>query len=264
MSNLTISPIIPDLAFRESRWQHDDLPTLRARLAEDGYLLMRGLLAPAPLLTARADILDLCRQAGWLRADAPLMAGIGDGIYRHERQEAYRPVYRQVVRLATFNACAEDPALLNLFRGLFAADVQVHRRNICRIAFPGGDQPTQPHQDYHYIRGSSETYTCWIPTSDVPAELGGLAVQPGSHHLGFLPHRRTIGAGGFGVDLDRPWAGGDFQLGDVLVMHSHMVHAARDHRDPERIRLSFDFRYQPAGQAIDPSSLCYHMEDQSR
>jgi hypothetical protein len=264
MSNRICPSITPTAPFRNSRGLLDDLPSLRQRLAEDGYLYLRDFMDPVPLLRARADILDLCRQAGWLKPGSALMEGLSDGVYRHEGQESYKPVYRQIVRLASFNACAESPLLLQLFRGLFQQPVLAHPRNICRLAFPGGDQPTQPHQDFQYIRGSKETYTCWIPTSGVPAKLGGLAVQPGTHKLGFLPHSRTVGAGGFGVQVDAPWVGGNYALGDILIMHSHTVHAARDHRDSQRIRISFDFRYQPAGEAIDPSSLCYHMEDQPR
>lgn len=192
------------------------------------------------------------------------MDGLSDGIHRQEGEDSYKHVYRRIVRLASFNACAELPTLVRLFRGLFQGEVLVHPRNICRLAFPGGDQPTQPHQDFHYIRGTADTYTCWIPTSAVPVDLGGLAVQPGTHQLGFIPHRCTVGAGGFGVQLDAPWVGSDYELGDFLILHSHTVHAARDHRDRQRIRISFDFRYQPADAAIDPSSLCYHMEDQPR
>ncbi len=194
------------------------------------------------------------------------MDGISDGVWRHEGDEEYRKAYRQVIRLASFNVCSVQPKLLRVLRILFGCAVLPHPRNIARIAFPGGDQPTQPHQDFHYIRGSQSTVTTWIPTADVPADLGGLAVLAGSHLQGFVPHERTVGAGGFGVQTVglRPWHGGDFALGDVLLFHSHTIHAARRHRDPQRIRLSFDFRYQPVAEPIDPSSLCYHGEDQPR
>ena len=264
MNKRICAPIHPTAPLRDSRDLLDDLPTLRLRLAEDGYLFIRGLVDPAPLLRARGDILDLCRQAGWLKPGSALMDGLSDGIHHHDGEDSFKSVYRQIIRLASFNACADMPILTQLFRDLFQRAVLVHPRNICRLSFPGSAHPTQPHQDFHYIRGTTDTYTCWIPTSPVPAQLGGLAVQPGTHKLGFLPHRRTVGAGGFGVRVKAPWVGSDYALGDVLILHSHTIHAARDHRDPELIRISFDFRYQPAGDAIDPSSLCYHGEDQPR
>ncbi len=259
-----LDEICPEASFTRS--SADEQSTmLRARLAADGYLFMPGLLDPAPLRCARADILELCRAAGWLDPDRPLMDGIAGGIRISEGEEAYKPVYREVIRLPSFNACARAPELLAVFRSLLGSEPFAHPRNIARIAFPG-HQATQPHQDYHYIRGTTETYTCWIPTADVPAELGGLAVLPGSHRRGALAHHRTTGAGGMGIDTRgmQPWTSGEFHLGDVLLFHSHTIHGARPHCDPRRIRLSFDFRYQRPAEAIDPSSLCYHLEDQHR
>lgn len=259
-----IGPIAPDAPFTDATALLGRPAELRARLVEDGYLYLPRFLDPAPLLLARGDILDLCRQAGWLEPGSPLMDGISDGVFHVEGEVPFAQVYRQVIRLPSFNACSLQPRILDLFRRIFAREPFAHPRNICRIGFPGGGRPTQPHQDFHYIRGSAETYTCWIPTSDVPDDLGGLAVCPGSHRKGFLDHQPTVGAGGRGVPCAGPWHGGDFALGDLLLFHSHTIHAARDHRDPQRIRLSFDFRYQPAGEVIEPSSLCYHLEDQPR
>lgn len=266
--NTALQPLLPDLQpaadFTMSR-AAEPPAVLRARLAADGYLFLPGLLDSAPLLRARADILGLCRDAGWLDPAQPFIDGIAGTTRICEGDEAYKPVYRQVVRLPSFNACAVAPKLMSVLRALFDGEPFAHPRNIARIAFPG-HQATQPHQDYHYIRGTTETYTCWIPTADVPNDLGGLAVLPGSHRRGFLPHQRTTGAGGMGVDANGlgTWTSGEFRLGDVLLFHSHTIHGARPHRDPRRIRLSFDFRYQRPADAIDPSSLCYHMEDQHR
>lgn len=261
-----IPAIVPEIPFTDATALIGDGDALRARMAMDGYLYLPRFLDPVPLLRARADILDLCRRAGWLAADTPLMDGISNGTQVVEGNDAFKPVYRQIIRLASFNACSVAPELLALLADLFGSDVLPHPRNICRLAFPGCGQPTQPHQDFHYIRGTTETYTTWIPTADVPDDLGGLAVLEGSHRLGFLPHQRTVGAGGAGVITDGlgPWHGGNYRLGDVLIMHSYTIHGARDHHDPHRVRLSFDFRYQPKTEPIDPSSLCYHLEDQPR
>ncbi len=274
MSNLTLpqaepQPLLADLqptaAFMRSSMQ-ESADTLRQRLATDGYLYLPGALDPAPLLAARRDILTLCSAAGWLDPTQPLMDGIAAISGLSEADEAYKPVYRQVVRLPSFNACAVTPELREIFRTVLGGEPFAHPRNIARIGFPG-HHATQPHQDFHYIRGTTETYTCWIPTADVPAELGGLAVLPRSHRCGFLTHQRTSGAGGMGVAVDHlsdvgPWTGGDFRLGDLLLFHSYTIHGARSHRAQQRIRLSFDFRYQRPADPIDPSSLCYHMEDQ--
>lgn len=66
MNKRICQAITPAAPFRDSRDVLDDQPALRLRMAEDGYLFIRGFVDPVPLLRARGDILDLCRQAGWL------------------------------------------------------------------------------------------------------------------------------------------------------------------------------------------------------
>jgi ectoine hydroxylase-related dioxygenase (phytanoyl-CoA dioxygenase family) len=120
---------------------------------------------------------------------------------------------------------------------------------------------TQPHQDFWYIRGTPETFTAWMPVGDCPRELGGLALLERSHKLGFLPHEKAIGAGGNGVRTDKlglRWLASDFNAGDVVIFHSYMIHGALDNHTPDRLRLSLDYRYQRANEAVDPSSLKPH------
>jgi ectoine hydroxylase-related dioxygenase (phytanoyl-CoA dioxygenase family) len=46
--------------------------------------------------------------------------------------------------------------------------------------------------------------------------------------------------------------------GDVLTFHSHTVHRALPNRTADRMRLSADFRYQPASHPVAPDSLLPH------
>jgi len=82
--------------------------------------------------------------------------------------------------------------------------------------------------------------TTWLPLMDIPAQLGGLAVLPGSH-LGPPLRPRLLRA-------DEPgWATTDYRPGDVLVFHCLTSHAALpNHAD--RLRISADFRWQAADQ----------------
>jgi hypothetical protein len=235
--------------------------TARRRLAEDGYLFLRGVVDREALAGVRRDILGLCSDHGWLDPEAPPMAGVYRG-GPFPDHTSYMELYRGLIRLPSFNRLAESPSMLALFASLLDGPVLAHRRNIARIAYPGNvGGATQPHQDHFYIRGSAETYTAWIPTADCPCELGSLAILERSHRLGFLPHEPTIGAGGHGVrtqGLGLRWVGGDFRAGDLLLFHSHTIHAALDNRTRDRLRVSLDYRYQRADADIDPSSLEPH------
>ncbi len=255
--NLTAAQDLPD-----SSPLLADPVRLRERYMADGCLLLRGLLPSEPLLAARTAILKLARAAGWLdptSTDDEAKAASGPP---PDHMTEYMPVYRRIVRLPEFERTAEIPALVAVTTLLFQAPVHIHRRRIGRVIFPRAERDTtQPHQDWHYIRGTPETITAWIPTGDVPRSLGGLAVVPASHRLGKLEHIPTTGAGGAGIPPQRvagTWSGVDYRLGDVLLMHSLCIHGGLPNQSTDRLRISFDHRFQPLGSDIDPGSLKRH------
>ena len=57
--------------FRDSTEHLEDGETLRARLAEDGYLFLRGLLPRDAILAVRARLLNKAAEGGWLAPDLP-------------------------------------------------------------------------------------------------------------------------------------------------------------------------------------------------
>jgi ectoine hydroxylase-related dioxygenase (phytanoyl-CoA dioxygenase family) len=236
---------------------------LRARMERDGCLFFRRLVDPEALLAVRRDILQLCREAGWLAESSELMEGVAAPGVRHvEPEPDYMVVYDQVMRLESFHALAHDPALLAMYRDLMGEPVLVHPRNIARIIFPRNTKYTTPaHQDYIHIQGTPETFTAWIPLGDCPREFGSLSILAGSHRKGLLPTHAAYGAGGRGVetdDLGLPWLEGDFRLGDSVIFHSHAVHRALDNTTSDRLRLSVDFRYQGVSQPVVEGSLLPH------
>jgi ectoine hydroxylase-related dioxygenase (phytanoyl-CoA dioxygenase family) len=44
------------------------------------------------------------------------------------------------------------------------------------------------HQDIHYVKGSPETVTAWIPLFDASFKEGCLLIMPESHKLGPVAH----------------------------------------------------------------------------
>jgi hypothetical protein len=234
---------------------------LRSRMEQDGCLFFRGLVNPEAELTARRDILSLCRGAGWLAEGSDLTEGVAAPGVRYVEPD-YMAVYDQVMRLESFHALAHDPTMLALYRDLLGEPVLTHPRNIARIIFPQNTKYTTPgHQDYIHIQGTPETFTSWIPLGDCPREFGSLSILAGSHRHGLLPTHAAYGAGGRGVDTDAlglPWLEGDFRLGDCVLFHSHAVHRALDNTTSDRLRLSVDFRYQGVSQPVVEGSLLPH------
>lgn len=243
----------------------DDTAALTSLLEEHGYLYVRGLVAEEPILRARRDILELCRDAGWLDPDADLMDGMWSGTGASvEGEPEYMAVYRRVLELPSFLDLPHDPALVDVAERLLGGEVLVHPRKIGRITFPARQElSTPPHQDYAHIKGATQTYTVWLPLGDCPRSLGGLAILDGSHSRGLQEHVPMQGTGGKGVALDEEsrWHSGDMETGDCLLFHSQTIHKALPNLSGKRLRLSVDNRYQLAADEIDPGSLRPHFAE---
>ena len=247
----------------------ENAEVLRARLDENGYLFFRDLVPQETVLELRREILELCREAGWLHPDYDLM----DGVVRpaqpptSEGNPDYMKVYRQVLKLPRFHDFPLQPALIDIAARVLqcqSEEVLTHPRRIGRITFPNFQVATTPaHQDHFYIRGSEETYSCWMPLGDCPQSLGGLAVWNGSHKRGFQEHSEVSpgAVGGRGVPVresETEWHTCDFRAGDALFFHAFTIHKALPNQSGNRLRISTDNRYQRPDDAIDPSALLPH------
>ena len=114
-----------------------------------------------------------------------------------------------------------------------------HPQKIARLWFPQYTEHTTPiHQDYVHFQGSFDTWTAWAPVGDCPAELGGLAVIPGSHKVNrVLDHHFSLGAGGLSVEtehMDGAWHTTDYEAGDNAHLRSadDPPRPAQRHRRP--------------------------------
>lgn len=243
--------------FRDSSPILSQPDELRARLAEEGYLFVRGLL-PAGAVQAVGDAtLALCRQQGW--ADE---AGRALGEPRLEGHDGWWDVYDPLQRMEAFHALAHRQEMVGLAEAIIGEPVLVHPRNIGRITFPGAAYfTTPPHQDFPLIQGTPDTYTAWMPLVDCPISLGGLAVLPRSHRSGRLQVRSATGPGGLTVDhasIGTDWRGQDLLAGDVLFFHSHTIHQALPNLSEDGLRVSVDYRYQALSEPIVDDSLLPH------
>ena len=237
---------------------------LRQRAKEDGCLFFRGLFESARVLEVRRQVLEVCRDHGWLAEGSDLMDGIANpGIRVGESGiPSWQAFYDDVQRIRDFHALALDPAMIGMLEVLFGEQVLAHSRNICRLVFPDmNTHSTPPHQDNYFIGGSDETWTAWLPLGDCPEELGGLAVNRGSHRRGMLETFEGVGPGGRQVAVEdaSSWVGGDYACGDLIILHSLTIHQGRDNVTPDRLRISSDYRYQPRSHPVRDDSLQPHM-----
>ena len=254
----------PSAALSELRESQDllgEAAALWARLHEDGYLLLRGLIDRDTVLAGRETILKSMQTQGSLVPEAPLLEGVmppgGKSARIRENQLIHDRSIRKVLEnralFALFDALFEEPSLTFPFKWMRAI---------------GNEQYTAAHYDFVYMgRGSRNLYTVWIPFGDIPIQQGTLAVCRGSHNLeSFARIRDTYGrmdvdrdrtAGHFERDpleiVDRfggQWLGANYSAGDVIVFGMHTMHASTTNLT-NRFRLSCDVRYQPASEPVD-------------
>jgi hypothetical protein len=247
-----------------------DPEALRERAQTEGYLFFKKFLPPGPLLELRRQVLEIVQRHGLLAAGHDLMEGVLDlDALTKVPDEAMRmdigvpdAIYNEVQRLELFHTIPHHPNFASLYGKLFSEEVLPHPRHILRmISSHRTVAPTPPHQDFIYIQGAKQTWTCWFPVGDCPRTLGGLMTLRGSHHKGVVGVRPAKGAGGLASLLcpnEVDWVEGDYELGDILTFHSCTVHRAQRCQHRDRVRLSCDVRFQAASDLIDESSLKPH------
>jgi hypothetical protein len=248
-------PIVHD--FIDSTGISDDAAALTARMRRDGYLLLRNLIPVAEIAALQRQIAAIARDAGWLRADAPLEAALADPAgFCVDPEPRYLEVLRRINRLEAYHTLKHHPALTGFFARLLGAPVFPHPRVLMRNIFPQREEfTTKAHQDFPNVQGTEEVYTAWFPLLDCPLELGPLQIAAGTHLDGVYDFH--IGAGAGGIEITDPlegrWHAGPMQAGDVLVFHSMTVHKGLPNRS-ERLRMSMDVRFQRVADPFCPDN----------
>jgi hypothetical protein len=243
-----------------------DHDALRARFSRDGHLFLRGLLDRDAVLGLRAEVLAAVAALDWLAPGTDADAARPGAIERHEGSREFWEGYIAIQRLESFHRLAHHQALVDAMAVLVGDDVLPHPQKIARLSFPSETFFTAPHQDYRYIQGTADFLTAWIPLGPCPPEHGGLRVLSGSQSRGLLPVHSAEGAGGLAVDVDEDdpgWRTATYEAGDVVVFGSLTVHGAIPNRT-DRLRLSVDYRYQSAADAICAPSLGPHFSFMDR
>jgi hypothetical protein len=188
--------------FRDSTEYLYDGETLRARLAEDGYLFLRGLLPRQAILDVRARLLEKAMAGGWLAPDLPVLAGIANPASACKDPEPrYISVFRRLWSDEALHRLRIDPRVIALFERIFGERALAHPMFVQRNIFPQSDAfdfTTGSHQDRVHIGGAT-SYAMWTPLGDCPREMGALAVAAGSHSAGILPTKVGSGAGGMDI-----------------------------------------------------------------
>lgn len=227
-----------------------DPAALRRAADADGCLFLPGLVPAGAVEALRGVVLEACRARGFLAKDAPpgdaaARPGVGLGGPDDARWIAF---LADVLPREEFRSLGRHAALLRVLEILMPGGFVAGRGDVCRLVSPDArDHMTAPHQDRSYVPGSGPLWTAWLPVVDCPRSVGPLAVLPGSHRLGLLPHAGD-GAGRRGIALPAGMvlAASDLAPGDVLFFSGLTVHGALPNVSPDRLRISVDYRFEGA------------------
>ena len=250
----------------------DDPHQLQLRLADDGYIFLRGVLDQGEVLAARKEVFARLVQVDEI--EPPAIKGIATG--RSRRRELAGDL------IQFWRSVSEGPALRQV----------THGRCVKALMATLFDEPARP-QDYLWLRprgvgwstglhfdhpffarGSQRVHSVWIPLGDVPLCDGPLMLVENSnkfldlidpmHDQDEQANRDPATAERFAFDGE--WGNAvdfvtkrktrllsaEFSAGDVLVFDMNTLHGSLDNHSPiGRVRLSCDVRYQPASDQLD-------------
>ena len=239
---------------------------LRDRFAEDGYVLIRGLLDRRQVLRLRADYFARFDPAFLAPGSTP-----GEGLFSGtvpaslpEYGTAGHPAY-ELVRSEQFDRFTRDRRLLATAESLLGGSAELLPRRILRHFHRGSGKASRAHIDYDYMdRGTDQLVTAWIPLGDCPVECGGLIYLEGSQRAPAAKLNRLR------EFTDRPadrrpisndlsltaralggrWLWTNYHAGDVILHSPYLVHASLDNTS-DTMRLSVDLRFRRRDAELD-------------
>lgn len=259
---------------RDSSDAAEDVPELRRRFSEDGYLYMRGYLDRDEVLGVRAGITEQLAAAGVLDPAHPTM----DAVCVPDSGYGFKPEF--AAENSKLQRLLYGGRLVDFYRAFYGEEIRHYDFTWLRAIGPG--KGTNPHCDLPYMgRGTHDHMTCWMPYGDISFELGGLMILEGSHKrmdllenyvyrdvdafcenkpdqkkraeeggwtfTGTLSHNPPV----LRKKFDGRWLTTEFRAGDFLTFGMFLVHASLDNRSENRLRISSDSRYQRASEPID-------------
>ena len=244
---------------REANDLLDDADALKARMAEDGYLFIRGLQDRDRVGEARRVVLENLNANNQIDPDYPLDLGVAAA----GKRGSFFGGAKQVTHTPEFLSVVNSPEIMEFFERFLDGPVLTFDYKWLRAVGPGNN--TGAHYDVVYMgRGTTNLYTVWTPLDDVTYDMGPLVILAGSHQFDAV--KETYGK----MDVDRDhvtghftnepiemvdqyggqWQTSEFSMGDVIILGMYTMHGSINNKS-NRFRISTDTRYQLATDPVD-------------
>ena len=248
--------------------EKQDWPSLRTRLKDDGYLLLRqvldvdGMVKPA-YNQVRKDLAEVFSMKDGSGTKGTLLTG-------------FTPMTHCKAVLSLLHCST----LVDVMGRLMECEESVSTLDTKWLRIIGTNEYTAEHTDYYRFAHLSrdETgaplYTCWIPLMDVSMREGPLAMCVGSHTLSEfgtgepMPKLDDVHDDEEEEEKDRDievppsfadypsdrWRTTEYTAGDLMIFNCRIVHASL-RNESEHFRISIDTRW------IDHKYLSISEED---
>lgn len=243
----------------------DNPKALRARLAEDGYLFLKGVVDREAVMAARQEVFQRLVHVGEIRE--PAIDGIATGdSKRTELEPDLGAFWRSVSEGKNLRAASNGRDMQRIMSLIFGEPARNQDYIFLRAGAQG--RATGLHFDYPFFtRAHDKVCTVWLPLGDVPVEDGPIVMVEGSNKyrdlidpmIGFDISKDSSRKADFGADaISFAKARGtrlltrNFQAGDIALFGMYIAHGSLDNHSPiNRVRLSCDLRWQPASLPLD-------------
>ena len=235
MRELTVSnSSLGDHAALQAAWDHD------------GYLFFRDVLDHEALGRMRGLLVDHLAGHGFVDRNDPQLRWSG----KAREGFTFFPIEAMNERRAVATVM-EDPKIRAFFQRLFGVPLYWVPFTEYRTTPPTIDRNKSRfdfiHEDAIYS-DRLDFIICWVPLSEIDADVGGLSVAEGLHKLPCL-HKQD-GAKIIPIEPsqvpDEAWRRTTYRLGDLLLMSRRTPHSGLGNHS-DRFRLSFDTRILPDG-----------------
>jgi hypothetical protein len=249
---------------RDSASLLDDPAGLRGRLAEDGYLYLRGVIDRAAVAAARAEVLARLSTVDEIVPGGDVFTGRSA---RKAREPDLGRFWRSVSEGPRLRAVTHGRDIARVMEIVAGEAPRAQDFLFLRVGVPG--RATGLHFDYPFFtRLHDQVWTVWTSIGDTPVARGPLMVVENSHRfsdlvesvVGFDVVRDTGRKAAFAenaIDFARSRGtrllSANFEAGDVILFGMYLLHGSLDHHDDSgTVRVSTDLRWQPARLAADP------------
>ena len=233
---------------------------LRARYANDGYLLIKKAVAAEHCDALLADMLEML--SPYVKFDSASKAPILTGKPFYETDATWDEVYPRIQKLESFHRFFHQPWMLNIMARIQGCEPWVYPIKMARVATPrmlGYETP--PHQDAYSHHAGPTMAGVWVALHDVDASMGRVTVLPQSHKGGVRKVFEAQGVGGVQCEIyddETHWHVSDFEQGDMLIFNSAMVHRAEPNTADNKVRISVDTRFCDYGAKVFSTNLEPH------